>query len=153
MSWQGNDCFVMQVDHLGSNARAEAGLDDHHALWYLRQLENLHELLWMWQEHGAGWYLLGTLDGGYDEDAYDPFDYDEFRDDLHKMGFASAWYPNPLMEAGVEVVRIDKPVDLMDAAYEMQDSHFDTIGYAGDGDMPFERMVIRGREYNLATCR
>lgn len=148
MSWQGNECFVMQVDHDYSDANWD--FYDDHALWYLRQLENMSELLYMWQEHGAGWYLLGKLDGNGTEDDYDPFD-GEVRDYLQQMGYAYTWYPNPLMDAGVLIIRITKPHDLMEAAYEMQDSNLDTIGYAGDGNMPFERMVIYGKEHDLAV--
>lgn len=137
MSWQGNECFVAQVEH-----RCDG--------WDARQLENMSELLWMWQNHGAGWYLLGRLDGYDDEDCYDPFDYDEYRDDLLHLGYTTVWYPNPLMDAGIDILRIEKPHDLLEAAFEMQDNSRDTIGYAGDGEMPFERMVIYGKEYNMA---
>lgn len=130
MSWQGNECFVFVIEY---------GHKDMEGM----MLDAMDELLWLYMEHGNGWYLLGNWDSGEDEDDYYPF---KLMDD-GKWGYG--WLPNPFMDSAVSAINVRNPHDLLGVAFECYDSRFDVIAYAGDGDEPLEHVVIYGKEYDL----
>lgn len=127
MSWQANECFVFGIEygHEGMNGR---------------MLDAMNELLWLYGEHGDGWYLLGDFDG---EREGDPFE-------LYGNGsWGCGWLPNPFMNPNVMALRVRNPNDLMHAAFECADGPYGVIAYAGDGPEPLERVVIYGKEHDL----
>ena len=128
MSWQGNECFVF-------------GIEYKHEYMDGRILDAMNELLWLYGEHGNGWYLLGNFDTGESKDDCDPFEL--------RKNWGYGWLPNPFMHPNVMAVKVRCPHDLMEAAFECYDSHNDVIAYAGDGDEPLEHMVIRGKTYDM----
>ena len=133
MSWQGNECFVAHIEY--SDERFNG-----------RMLEAMEELLWMYGDKGNGWYLLGNFETDDDEEDYDPFNPTSWKGSAPSC---FCWMPNPYMAPAVEVIQIRNAHDLLCAAFECVDTHYDVIGYAGDGNEPFEHMVIYGEECDL----
>lgn len=131
MSWQGNELFVL-------------GIEYRHGSMEGAMLDALDELLCMYDAHGRGWYLLGNFDSDESEGDYDPFE-------LHGS-WGCGWLPNPYMAPPVMAVNVRSAHDLLAAAFECWDSSYDAIGYAGNGDEPFERMVIYGKEHDLRAA-
>lgn len=133
MSWQASDCFVSNIEGLRGGSMEEG------------MLNALDELLYLYGEHGNGWYLLGTRD----TTDYEGCDQDDFDVPQWDRGWSYAWLPNPFMKPGLLAMRIRRPHDLLEAAFECWDSHWYAIAYAGDGDEPLQHMVIRGVEYDM----
>lgn len=127
MSWQGNDLFAMVLEHEYEKCEPH-------------MLEVMESLLDIYDAHGRGWYLLGGFECD-DEEDYDPFE--------PSMPYCWCWLPNPFMAPGVMALRIRNASDLIGAAYECWDSHYEIAAYAGDGEEPLQHMVIRGIEYDL----
>ena len=137
MSWQGNECFVFGIDHVSDNCEEQ-------------MLENMSELLYLYGEHGPGWYLCGNMyDDGTTEDDYFPFEPKSY--DGSPL-FDFCWIPNPFMFPPVFAVKVRNPHDLLGVAFECWDSSMYTIAYAGDGDEPLERLVIYGEEYDMRAA-
>lgn len=128
MSWQGNECFIecIEYEHDGMEGM---------------MLDAMSALLWLYGNHGRGWFLLGYFNGGDEREWVDDF---ELRGD-----WGYGWLENPFMHPDVMAVKIKNPHDLISAAFECFDSRFDFIAYAGDGDEPLEHMVVRGEEYDM----
>ena len=134
MSWQGNECFVFGIDYKDTRFNG-------------RMLEAMEQLLSLYDEHGKGWYLLGSFyDDGVDED--DVFFY-ESKETGRDPLWRNCWLPNPFMEPGVMAVKVRRSRDLLGMSFECADSNIDAIAYAGDGDEPLQHMVIYGEEYDL----
>jgi hypothetical protein len=134
MSWQGNECFVGGIDWVSDDCNGQ-------------MLEALSEMLWMYEDKGPGWYLLGYHDGGSDEDTCGPFE-TLFYDPTVKCG----WLPNPFMNGDVMAKKVVNSHDLFGLAFECWDCGFDAFAYAGDGDEPLEHMVIYGEEYDMRAA-
>lgn len=130
MSWQGNECFIEVIEYEHDDMEG-------------RMLDAMSALLYLYGNHGRGWYLLGYLDGGENEEDCFPFKLYE----NGRLGYG--WLPNPFMHPDVSAIRVWSPHDLLGCAFECYDSHNDFIAYAGDGDEPLERVVIYGKEYDL----
>lgn len=130
MSWQGNECFVFGIDYVSENCEEQ-------------MIENMSELLHLYQEHGNGWYLLGNMDESWSTED----DYDEQPN--WERGWDFAWLPNPFMMPALLAMKICRPHDLLEAAFECWDCGYYTIAYAGDGEEPLEHVVIRGKEYDM----
>lgn len=136
MSWQGNECFVFGIEYEHEDMEG-------------RMLDAMSELLWLYGEHGSGWYLLGDSEARESEEDCFPF---EFYED-GSWGFG--WLPNPFMHPYVTAMKVNGPHDLMQAAFECYDSRNDVIAYAGDGDEPLERVEVYGEVYDMresTTC-
>ena len=131
MSWQGNECFVFCIEYV-------------HDDWHGRMLDAMDELLWLYGEHGNGWYLMGSFDQFNEEEDFDEPDWGK--------GFECTWLPNPFMAPDVMAVNVRGPHDLMKAAVECCDCHCDVIAYAGDGDEPLERVTVYGETYDMRAA-
>lgn len=133
MSWQGNECFIEFIEYKYEECEGA-------------MLDAMDALLWMYGNHGKGWYLLGHFDCNEVEDDYDPFE-------LYGNGsWGSGWLPNPFMHPCVTAINVKHPHDLLGTAFECWDSAFDFIAYAGDGNEPLQHMVIYGEEHDLRAC-
>ena len=153
MSWQANGLFVLnaeveRAERAMTFYNSSPGIAMHHLDWAMREQVSMDALLDMYDAHGGGWYLLSSWDND-DPDAYDKFDYDEFKEDLH-IGYSSAYLPNPITMPGATIMRVGRAADLPGVAYEMVDNDEYLVAYAGDGEIPFEHMVIRGKEYDFS---
>ena len=132
MSWQGNECFIESIEYEYDEMEGA-------------MLNAMDALLWMYGNHGRGWYLLGHFDSDETEDDCDPFE-------LYGNGsWGCGWLPNPFMHPCVMAIDVRCPHDLLDVAFECWDSWFSFIAYAGDGDEPLEHVVIYNEGYDLRS--
>ena len=134
MSWQGNECYVLGIEYKGDKF---AG----------RMFDAMEELTRLYDEHGKGWFMLGNFEPNGDEaDDYDPFEPKSYMGGAPGCG---CWMPNPFMEPGVYVMRVRNAHDLLEAAFECADCHYEAIAYAGDGEEPLERMEVYGEVHDM----
>lgn len=135
MSWQGNECFVQYIETICDDCDTQMAY-------------NLSELLYLFNEKGIGWYLLGNLytDGLADDCDDEPFEPLSFGGSAPSC---SCWIPNPFMHPYVLAIEIRKPSDLIEAAFELWDWGFDCAAYAGDGCMPLQHMVVGGKTFDM----
>ena len=136
MSWQGNECFVGEIEYGHDGFRG-------------RMLDAMVELTDMYDEKGRGWYLLGYFH--YDTAEEDFVEYERKaygRDPEHR----SCWLPNPFMKSGVFAVNVRCSHDLIGMALECADNDYDAIAYAGDGDEPLERVTVYGETYDMRAA-
>lgn len=136
MSWQGNECFVFGIDYVS----------DH---FHEQVVENMSELLYLYGEHGNGWYLLGNMGGNEEEEDYDPFEPTSY---YGSAPSCICWMPNPFMGPAVIAMLIRNPHDLLEAAFECWDCSCDVIAYAGNGNEPLERMEVYGEVYDMRAA-
>ena len=140
MSWQGNEVFAVVIDDLYEEC------SDH-------MLYALSEMLYVYEAHGRGWYLLGSLDDKYqEEDDFGPFEPKSY---YGGPSSSDCWLPNPFMAPGVWAVNVRSPHDLFELAFECWDCGYEMVAYAGDGDEPLERMEVYGEIYDMrpsAAC-
>lgn len=135
MSWQANECLVGTVEYKDYRFQGQ-------------MLEAMKELLWLYEENGAGWYLLGYFDGDTkEEDAIICEEKEGISPEWRSM-----WLPNPFMHPYVSAYKLRNMSDLMGVAFECADNDYDTIAYAGDGDEPLERMTISGKTYDMRAA-
>jgi len=137
MSWQGNECFVGGIEWVS---------DDCHE----QMLQALSELLYMYEDKGTGWYLLGYHYGGSDEEDCDPFEIIHRKTGKDPI-WGCGWLPNPFMRGDVMATKVRNANDLFGMAFECWDCGYDVFAYAGDGGEPLERMTVYGETYDMRT--
>ena len=135
MSWQGNECFVLSIEYTSDKFSG-------------RMVDAMDSLLDLYDEKGAGWYLLGYFDDDTNEDDFIEYTCKEHgRDPEHR----SCWLHNPFMMPGVFAVNVRNSHDLLGMVFECADCDYEVVAYAGDGDEPLERMTVYGKVYDMRT--
>lgn len=110
-----------------------------------KMLDAMNELLQLYDENGAGWYMIGNFDSNVDEGQAITCEIEEGV----CPEWRSMWLPNPFMHPYFDAYRIRNMGDLMGLAFECADNEFDAVAFAGTGKDPLESVIVRGEEHDM----